>query len=65
MLSGSPIAWASRKQKTVAISTGEAGYIAGAGAAKKAAWLERHVSNLKLLDLQLTTVLIHPVTRQQ
>jgi len=40
-LNGGPIAWASRRQSTVATSTAEAEYVAAAMATNKALWLRK------------------------
>jgi Reverse transcriptase (RNA-dependent DNA polymerase) len=41
MLAGGAISWSSKKQPSVALSSTEAEYIAGAHAAKEAVWLQR------------------------
>jgi len=45
-LNGGPIAWASKRQSTVAISTAEAEYVAAALATKEALWLRKLLSAL-------------------
>jgi len=45
-LNGGPIAWASKRQSTVAISTAEAEYVAAAMATKEALWLRKLLSAL-------------------
>ena len=45
-LSGGAVSWSSKKQPSVALSSTEAEYIAGAHAAKEAVWLERLISEV-------------------
>jgi hypothetical protein len=45
-LSFATISWASRKQKSVALSTAEAKYIAACDACTEAVWLRKPVSGL-------------------
>jgi len=45
-LNGGPIAWASKRQSTVATSTAEAEYVAAAMATKEALWLRKLLSAL-------------------
>ena len=45
-LGGSTISWSSKKQPTVALSSTEAKYIAGAYATKEAVWLRLLLSEL-------------------
>lgn len=44
------ISWSSRKQSSIALSSAEAEFIAGAHAAKEAVWLRRLLTELGLLD---------------
>jgi hypothetical protein len=46
MLGGGAISWSSKKQQSVALSSTEAEYIAGAHAAKEAVWLRRLLTDL-------------------
>ena len=41
MLNGGPIAWSSRRQRCVALSTTEAEYVAACESAKEGVWLRR------------------------
>lgn len=52
-LAGSPIAWASKRQKSVAMSTCEAEYIAAAEAAKEAIWLRNLLTELNVPSVSL------------
>jgi hypothetical protein len=55
-LGGNPVTWFSQKQRVVALSSCEAEYIAGAGAACQAVWLRRLIRDL--LDVKLSPPLI-------
>ncbi|CAL1375783.1 unnamed protein product [Linum trigynum] len=46
-LGSKPISWSSKKQKTVALSSAEAEYIAATDAACEAVWLKRLISDLQ------------------
>jgi Reverse transcriptase (RNA-dependent DNA polymerase) len=46
MLAGRAISWSSKKQQTVALSSTEAKYMAGAHAAKEATWLKNLISEI-------------------
>jgi hypothetical protein len=50
-LYGSVVAWKSRRQPTVALSTTEAEYMASADAAKQATWLRLLLDELQLGSL--------------
>ncbi|XP_058219284.1 secreted RxLR effector protein 161-like [Rhododendron vialii] len=50
------ISWCSKKQKTVALSSAEAEYIAATDAACEAIWLRRILSDLKQSQQQPTTI---------
>ena len=52
-LSGAPISWSSRRQKTVAQSTCEAEYIAGYKAAQEIIWMQNLINELNLPGLQV------------
>ena len=56
MLSGSTISWSSKKQSSVALSSTEAEYIAGAHATKEAIWLRRLLTELGLEILTPTSL---------
>ncbi len=56
MLGGAAISWSSKKQTSVALSSTEAEYIAGAHAAKEAVWLRQLLSELGQ-DMSPPTVL--------
>jgi len=51
LLGGGPISWDSRKQKTVALSSTEAEYMALTDATKEAIFLSRFLASLNLKDL--------------
>ena len=51
------ISWSSKKQKTVALSSAEAEYIAATNAACEAVWLRRILSNMQ--QSEETTTIIH------
>jgi len=50
------VSWSSKKQTSIALSSTEAKYIAGAHAAKEAIWLRQLLSELSL-DMSLPTIL--------
>jgi len=56
MLGGGAISWSSKKQSSVALSSTEAEYIAGAHAAKEAIWLRRLLTELGLEILTPTSL---------
>jgi hypothetical protein len=58
-LAGGPISWSSQRQKTVATSTMDAEYIAGAEAAKEAVWLRNFINDLKIPGIHIVTVPIY------
>ena len=47
MMSGAAIAWSSKKQPVVALSTTEAEYVALSAATQEAVWLSRLLSDIK------------------
>lgn len=51
MLAGSPISWASQRQKTPALSSCEAEYMASTEATKEAIWIEGLMAELGFSDL--------------
>ncbi|KAL7102039.1 hypothetical protein ACP275_08G094700 [Erythranthe tilingii] len=53
---GQVIGWSSKKQKTVALSSSEAEYIAAADAACEAVWLRRILSDLQEKQVHVTTI---------
>ena len=57
-LANGPISWVARRQKTVALSTCKAEYVAGAEAAKEAVWL-KHLTNELDTGVQLSEVPLH------
>jgi hypothetical protein len=57
LLAGGAISWSSKKQSSVALSSTEAEYIAGAHAAKELVWLRRLLSELGL-ELNAATTLL-------
>ena len=56
MLSGAAISWASKRQKSIALSTMEAEYIAASEAAKEATWLRNFINELELPGLNISSV---------
>ena len=57
-LGGSPITWQSQKQKTVALSSCEAEYIAATSAACQAMWLRRLLEDMIGKQSDTTTIYI-------
>ena len=60
-LGGSPISWSSKRQKTVALSTCEAEYMAATEATKEAIWLQGLLREMGVQDIgidQPTSILI-------
>jgi hypothetical protein len=55
-LAGGPISWSSQRQKTVATSTLDAEYIAGAEAAKEAVWIRNFINDLRIPGLYVKSV---------
>lgn len=55
-LAGGPISWSSQRQKTVATSTMDAEYIAGAEAAKEAVWIRNFINDLRIPGVHIDTV---------
>jgi hypothetical protein len=51
ILAGSPIAWQSKRQTLVSLSTTEAEYVAACIAAQDLVWIHRLLSELNLIDL--------------
>ena len=56
LLHGSPISWDSRKQRTVALSTTEAEYMALSECAKEAIYLQRFIQELGFNDMSKLTI---------
>ena len=54
-LAGSPISWSSRRQRTVAMSTCEAEYIAGYKATQEIIWIQNMIYDLRITDLEVTS----------
>ena len=55
-LAGGPVSWSSQRQKTVATSTMDAEYIAGAEAAKEAVWIRNFINDLRIPGVYIGTV---------
>ena len=55
-LAGGPVSWSSQRQKTVATSTMDAEYIAGAEAAKEAVWIRNFINDLRIPGVHINTV---------
>jgi hypothetical protein len=55
-LAGGPVSWLSQRQKTVAISTIDIEYIAGAEAAKEAVWIRNFINDLRIPEVYIDTV---------
>ena len=53
-LSGSPVSWSSRRQRTVAMSTCEAEYIAGYKAAQEIIWIQNMINDLRIKGFEAT-----------
>jgi hypothetical protein len=55
-LAGGPVSWSSQRQKTVATSTMDAEYIAGAEAAKEAVWIRNFINDLHIPGVHIGIV---------
>lgn len=55
-LAGGPVSWSSQRQKTVATSTMDAEYIAGAEAAKEAVWIRNFINDLRIPGVHIENV---------
>ena len=55
-LAGGPISWSSQRQRTVATSTMDAEYIAGAEAAKEAVWIRGFINDLRIPGVHIDVV---------
>jgi hypothetical protein len=53
---GGPISWRSRRQRSVALSSTEAEYIAASDAAREVVWLRRLFSEMMFIKLEKPTV---------
>lgn len=58
-LAGCPVSWSSKRQKTVAVSTAEAEYMAAAEAAKEAIWMKGLLTELDIPRIDVDTVTIY------
>lgn len=54
-LAGSPISWSSRRQRTVAMSTCEAEYVAGYKATQEIIWIQNMINDLRIEALEATS----------
>ena len=54
-LAGSPVSWSSRRQRTVAMSTCEAEYVAGYKAAQEIIWIQNMINDLRIEALEVTS----------
>ena len=59
LLAGAPIAWRSRKQSSVALSSNEAEYMALSEASRDALWLRNLLNELKVLSIDCPPITIH------
>lgn len=57
-LARAPISWSSKRQRTVALSSTEAEYMAATEAAKEAVWLKRFINELAIPRMTIKTVTI-------
>lgn len=53
-LAGSPVSWSSRRQRTVAMSTCEAEYVAGYKATQELIWIQNMINDLRTKGLETT-----------
>lgn len=56
LIGGGPVAWRSQRQKTVALSTMDAEYIAASEAAKQAIWLKNFINDLQIPECHIDRV---------
>ena len=54
-LAGSPVSWSSRRQRTVAMSTCEAEYVAGYKASQEIIWIQNMINDLRIKTLEATS----------
>jgi hypothetical protein len=54
-LAGSPVSWSSRRQRTVAMSTCEAEYVAGYKATQEIIWIQNMINDLRIRSLEATS----------
>jgi hypothetical protein len=54
-LAGSPVSWSSRRQRTVAMSTCEAEYVAGYKATQEIIWIQNMINDLRIKSLETTS----------
>jgi len=55
-LAGGPVSWSSQRQKTVATSTMDAEYTAGAETAKEAIWIRNFINDLRIPGVHIDSV---------
>ncbi|KAG9512183.1 hypothetical protein KCU93_g10402, partial [Aureobasidium melanogenum] len=58
MLSGAPISWSSKRQKSVALSTCESEYVAGYKAAQELVWITGLLNELRVKDISTREVVL-------
>ncbi|KAH4050789.1 hypothetical protein HBI95_077750 [Parastagonospora nodorum] len=56
LFNGTAVSWSAKRQKTVALSSCEAEYVAAAEAAKEAIWMKNFVNELNIPSVKITTI---------